>query len=73
MTRLVKAALVVATVLAATGCSSGLGPSNDPAQPDPNPAGYFRTVTVKVDGRDVPCVTWKQSNAGGISCDWSTR
>lgn len=72
MTRLVKAALTVAAVLAVTGCGDS-DPANGPANPDPSPGGYFRTVTVNVDGRQVPCVTWKQGYAGGISCDWGAK
>lgn len=60
MRRLV--ALIVCVVLM-TSCSDfdqGMGGS------DP------REVNVTLDdGRTITCITWKNSSAGGISCDWS--
>lgn len=61
-----RTALVLA-VLALTACS------NDPSAPNTEPEGRFTVVTVDVNGRDVPCVTWKNGYAGGLDCDWSGR
>lgn len=60
--------LLAAAVLMLAGCAE----QNDPADPS-GPAGKFRTTTVTVDGREVPCITWKHYNAGGLSCDWSAQ
>jgi len=60
-------ALAVVAVFALAACG------NDPAKPDTSPGGYFNVTTVNVNGRQIPCVTWKNGYAGGLSCDWSIR
>lgn len=63
-----KKKLITALVLcliSLTGCSEY--PAKDPKVS----TGSFKTTIVNVDGRDIPCITWKQGYAGGISCDWN--
>ena len=60
-----RVALVVCVLFLLTACG------NDPNAPDQKPGGHFGVTTVHVGDRDVPCVTWKQGYAGGLSCDWA--
>ena len=65
-----KKKLITALVLcliSLTGCSGS--PAKDPKVS----TGSFKTTIVNVDGRDIPCITWKQGNAGGLSCDWNNK
>ena len=58
---------LVLCLISLTGCA-GSGST----APDPKVStGSFKTTIVNVDGRDIPCITWKQGYAGGISCDWN--
>lgn len=59
-------------VLAAT-ISGIVACGNDPAAPSSRPTGTYRVTNVTVDGHSVPCVTWKDGYAGGLSCDWTAR
>ena len=54
-----------------TLCLSGCMLDNNPTSPDPSAGGWFGTTHVNVDGKMVPCVTWKMGYAGGISCDFA--
>lgn len=47
------------------------GCSNNPATEPGEEKNGFKTATVEVDGRSVPCVTWQSGYSGGLSCDWS--
>lgn len=58
-------ALIALLVVSLTACFD-----NSPGNPDPHPGGYFGVSDVTVHGRGVPCVTWKNGYAGGVSCDW---
>ena len=65
-----KKKLITALVLcliSLTGCSGSESPAKDPKVS----TGSFKTTIVNVDGRDIPCITWKLGYAGGISCDWN--
>lgn len=65
------ASLVTLVVLAVVliACAQPVGTSNQ-ANPDGD-AGLFRVAEVTVHGQQVLCVTWKDDNVGGLSCDWS--
>jgi hypothetical protein len=63
--------VLVFLILALGACGAGIVPTNDPAQPDSQPGGWYKVIDVNVHGKMVPCVTWKQANAGGISCDFA--
>lgn len=67
MTTIKLAFAAGASLLLLAGCA------NSPTSPDGQPAGYFRTTTVKVGDREIPCITWKQGHGGGISCDWGVK
>jgi hypothetical protein len=56
--------VAVATLFTLAACG------NTPSNPE-GPRGAFRTAVVDVDGRKIPCITWKDGYAGGISCDWT--
>ena len=66
-TQLARIGALVALAASLTACNF----DNNPAAPSTNPVGMFRVVDVQAHGRMVPCITWKERNAGGISCDWS--
>lgn len=57
-------------LVAVAALLSGCGASNDPTVPA-GPGGFFRVANVTVDGKSIPCVTWKDGYAGGLSCDWT--
>ena len=57
--------------LALAGCGGHAFLDNNPASPDPAAGGWYGVTHVNVDGKMVPCVTWKNSYAGGISCDFA--
>lgn len=68
-------ALVAAMlVLSLAGCSSSEGRGvtkdecSDTSQSFNN--GFSTCVVTLNDTRHVTCVTWKQDNYGGVSCDW---
>jgi hypothetical protein len=65
--RFAAIAASAAAVLVLAGCSGTSSNQSNPAED----AGYFRVADVNVHGRNIPCVTWKYSNVGGLSCDWS--
>lgn len=46
---------------------------NDPAAPSSQPTGTYRVTNVTVNGHSIPCITWKDGYAGGLSCDWTAR
>lgn len=46
---------------------------NDPAAPSNQPTGTYRVTNVTANGHSIPCITWKDGYAGGLSCDWSAR
>lgn len=76
MSRRASAVLVTASVGVLLGLpllsACGVGqPSPAEVRQQP-PSGYINVFTVEVEGRQVPCVSWKLFNAGGLSCDWST-
>lgn len=35
--------------------------------------GQFQVTTVTVGDRQIPCITWWVTGAGGLSCDWSAK
>jgi hypothetical protein len=57
--------------LALTACGGHAFLDNSPTQPDPAAGGWYGVAHVNVDGKMVPCVTWKNGYAGGISCDFA--
>ncbi len=69
-----RLALTAAALLALTGCSTDDGTTSTPSQPGTEDgASTYTVMHVNVDGRDIPCITWKRYNAGGLSCDWNAR
>lgn len=69
--RIVAAIAVGAVCLGLAGCDNKSFLDNDPAQPDNKAGGWYGATHVNFDGRQIPCITWKNGYAGGVSCDWS--
>lgn len=73
MIRQIASAIAVgALCVGLAGCDGNVLPHNDPSDPDRNPGGWVGVTDVNVHGRTVPCVTWKNGYAGGISCDFAS-
>lgn len=53
---------IAATALTLTACSA--------ENWDSTHENHLTPRTIAVDGREVTCVIYKSSNAGGVSCDW---
>lgn len=66
---LTAAGAVVALALVLVGCGTGGSPATDDKAGSTSNRLYERTIELQ-DGREVTCVVYKQSNAGGLSCDW---
>jgi hypothetical protein len=59
--------LVIALLIVLTACA-------EPSDPRVNEDGVYgetQYFTVNTPQGSIPCITWKQYNAGGVSCDWS--
>lgn len=67
MNRIAATIAAAALTLSLSSCTF----DNSPAEPDTSSFGYYHTVDVNMHGRVIPCVTWKEGYAGGLSCDWS--
>lgn len=63
------AGVVLMASLSACGGHAFL--DNNPGTPDPAAGGWYGVADVNVHGKMVPCVTWKNGYAGGISCDFA--
>ena len=60
--RITATAGAIALALTLTACSA--------EDWDSTHENHLTPRTIAVDGREVTCVIYKSSNAGGVSCDW---